>query len=312
MNKILIQILTKNNEATIEQAIKSVQNIGKIQVLDFSSEDETKTIVANLGVNLIHVSGDRSKVRNDNFKKSQYEWMLALEPWEILTEGEDLIINQTPGDYQVFVINDDTITKETRLIHKSQQGQFVYPVFETYQTNKTKKLSCMIKTLPHKEINNTKQIQEWKQREPLSNQPLYYEAIDYLKQEKYDDFIVAAQTYLFNCNKMNMTVGMLRYYLAMIFCYIKKDPKQALENLMIPLPLKPLMSEFWCLLGDIHYFLLQKYDKAKVFYHNAKIMGTRRKISDDWPIQLSKYKDYPNKMIDSCNKIEEQKKLILL
>ena len=62
---------------------------------------------------------------------------------------------------------------------------------------------------------------------------------------------------------------------------------------------KPLMAEYWCVLGDIHYRANQ-YKKALAFYENALILGSKRPGIDEWPVEISKYKDYPKKMIESC------------
>jgi tetratricopeptide (TPR) repeat protein len=66
------------------------------------------------------------------------------------------------------------------------------------------------------------------------------------------------------------------------------------------------MAEFWCLLGDI-YYKQNKYEKSIAFYQNAMDLGSRRKNSDTWPLEISKYKTYPSKMINNCNKMINQK-----
>jgi tetratricopeptide (TPR) repeat protein len=90
--------------------------------------------------------------------------------------------------------------------------------------------------------------------------------------------------------------------MATVYCYVLKDQRKALELLMYCFAEKPLMAEFWCLLGDI-YYEADEYGKAKCFYENAKILGSRRLNSDEWPFDISKYKDYPDKMIASCDEV---------
>ena len=62
------------------------------------------------------------------------------------------------------------------------------------------------------------------------------------------------------------------------------------------------MAEFWCLLGDI-YYASGDHDRAYDFYQNGMLLGQRRKKSSDWPMELSKYKEYPEKMMASCVKL---------
>jgi tetratricopeptide (TPR) repeat protein len=90
----------------------------------------------------------------------------------------------------------------------------------------------------------------------------------------------------------------------MVYCYIKYDYKSALESILPCIAKKPTMAEFWCLLADI-YYATKDYEKAKSFYENAIILGGKRLRSDEWPLEVSKYKDYPQKMIDSCEKIKQ-------
>ena len=65
----------------------------------------------------------------------------------------------------------------------------------------------------------------------------------------------------------------------------------------------PTMAEFWCLLADIFY-AINDCEKALCFYENAKILGSRRLKSCDYPMEISKYQEYPNKMIEACKSLK--------
>ena len=84
----------------------------------------------------------------------------------------------------------------------------------------------------------------------------------------------------------------------------KKDFENAVKSLIPCLAEKPTNGEFWCLLGDI-YYCLKDYERAKSFYENAKILGSRRLNDDDYPMEISKYKEYPEKLIKSCDAIKQ-------
>ena len=99
---------------------------------------------------------------------------------------------------------------------------------------------------------------------------------------------------------------MIRYYYAMTMLIYKKSYKPALQNINLCLCAKPLMAEFWCLMADVYYHLLNKFSEAKFFYENAIFMGSRRMKNDVNPIDLDKYKAYPNKMIKSCEQLLQQ------
>ena len=100
-----------------------------------------------------------------------------------------------------------------------------------------------------------------------------------------------------------MSSVMLRYYYAYVQLIHFKDAQACLKNINLCLCAKPLMSEFWCLMADVYYHLLHQFQFAKEFYENAIIMGNKRLKTDKYPMDISKYKSYPLKMIDSCDKI---------
>ena len=96
---------------------------------------------------------------------------------------------------------------------------------------------------------------------------------------------------------------MMKYYIPQIKLHTNSI-KEAAECAATCLSYRPYMSEFWCLLGDI-YYKQKRYKKAKSLYENAIIIGSQRKSTDNLPIEIKKYKEYPNKMIENVIKIEK-------
>ena len=76
--------------------------------------------------------------------------------------------------------------------------------------------------------------------------------------------------------------------------------------------MKPIMAEYWCVLGDVYYHLAGDYDRAKRFYRNAIILGQKRKEDDMWPVELSKYNTYPEKMIKSCEELLKSNEFVMM
>ena len=105
-----------------------------------------------------------------------------------------------------------------------------------------------------------------------------------------------------------MSFYMTHYYLALVYCYVKKNYNKSLEHIFYCVIKNPTMAEFWCLIGDCFY-KMNLYEKAWNFYQNAKILGSRRLASCDWPMEMSKYNDYPEKMMESCKKIMDETKI---
>ena len=96
----------------------------------------------------------------------------------------------------------------------------------------------------------------------------------------------------------SMAVIMTRYYRAMVAGLARNKPREAIENLLVCLTARTTMAEFWCLLGDV-FLASERGDMAKEFYRNAVDFGKGRDFGDPWPVQLSKYKDYPEAKLAS-------------
>jgi len=246
---------------------------------------------------------DRSELRNELI--TQTNWQMYFNSGETLAYGsQDILkaINGPIASYRLPIFQGDIITKQIRLWHIKRKLKFSNPIFECLIDKDAKDLNSIIYSTTSISPKTLEYIKRWKEQYPTSPEPYYYEACVFLSQKKYNEFLSAASLYLFRDKKKQMPVTMTRYYCAMVYCYVKKDAEQAIKNLLPCLVVKPLMSEFWCLLGDVYYHLLKKYKKAVAFYENALILGQNRLQSDDWPMEINKYKAYPLKMKESCEK----------
>lgn len=311
-----IQMITYNNESTLDASLSSLAGLGDIIIVDRGSSDSTCEIARkHKATVMVDSTTPRNIIRNKLIEKS--DWHMVVEPWETLATEHQSIndLLKQPAAFRVMVSFDDIITKETRIFHKDTKLSFEYPIFESLKPdNKAEVVDAILCASPHETsyLNTLKQIKEWQISKPNDPQSYYYEAFCHLANSSYKEFIRSAENYLFRCTSMAMSVAMTRYYLAYVYCHLNRNAKLSLDNLIVLLSSKPLMAEAWCLLGDIHYFLVIDFDKAKHFYEMAITFGKRRKITDTWPIQLSKYSSYPQQMINSCSGIYNHKQLIQL
>jgi tetratricopeptide (TPR) repeat protein len=294
-------LLIRNNLAT--EALKSLNDL-KIKPLigNIGSVEYPGAIKFSLNNNL-------SQVRNTLIDKSE-DWIFYIEPWETLLEGNELIkkiILGEPKAYRVNVILGDTITKQVRIWHKSLDLKFKNPVFEFIDV----KAPCQPIYINSHEVDDTEfkldLTKKWKEKNPVIPEPHYYLAFLLLRQKKWDEFINTANHFLFLNKTESMTVIITKYYLSMIFCHIKKDYQKAVYLILECLAKQPLLAEFWCLLADI-YFSANDFLKAKEFYQNAILLGTHRILDDEYPIEISKYKEYPEKMMTACDSAVEKSK----
>jgi len=298
-------ILTKNNEKTIEKALISLSSIknNHIIVADLGSSDATVSICENYGIDVLRVPYmSRCDARNHIITKNS-GWQMYVEPWEVLTMGHQDLTKVSHGAYYVTIVQNGTLTKEIRLWNGNYK--FVNPIFEHLKTYTNQELNIIIYSdggLSY--VDAMEGIESWKKHEPLSSEPFYYQTCMLLTEGKYDEFIKISEHYMFLNKEASMSSTMNSYYYALVQI-LKKNAKPAIQNLTLCLHANPLMAEFWCLIGDVHYHILSDFTKAKIFYKNAIVLGANRLKNDKWPMDIAKYKSYPNKMIKSCNQILE-------
>jgi len=302
---LIVQLLTKNNSLTVGKSIESIVSLNaKVVVGDLGSTDKTIDICEYYGVQVRRLAGmSRSEARN---QLTEDGWNMMMEPWEILSRGHQHARSISECSY-AKIIREKTISKEIRFW---EEGTFINPIYERLDAETSHEANVVFYCIgqrDHKE--DLKLIEEWKSREPFSSAPYYYQASALLALGQHDEFLKIANHYLFLDSK-SMSSVMTRYYLAYVFLS-KKEFRPALQNLNLCLCARPLMAEFWCLMADVYYHLLKKFDQAKEFYENALILGARRLSSDKWPMDISKYSKYPRMMIESCDKITENKSVYL-
>lgn len=303
-----MQILVKDDENTIHRTLNSIFALKpQIVIGDLGCSDNSINICRQFGATIVKVEGtDRSKIRNDLLKDG---WQMYVEPGEFLAYG-DVKLDSLTRDrgYYFQIFRGNIVTKEIRLWHVSSGLRFKNPVYECVVDKNATDLNVVIYS--QAQLTNLRDrmeaIRKWKQSYPAASEPYYYEACAYLSQGKYDDFLKSAHNYLFRNDIKPMPVTMTRYYCAMTYCHIMQDAPNAIKFILPCLATRPLMAEFWCLLGDIYYTLIRKYDKARDFYDNAIELGSMRLKTDNWPLEISKYKEYPEEMKTKCNKIIEQ------
>lgn len=302
---LIVQMLTKNNGQTVRAALESVAALKpKYVVGDLGSTDDTLSVCREFGaeVHELHQGYPRHVARNKLIDRAGSQHMFWLEPWEAVVQGHGAIRSFKGGNAYATIIQNKTLTYDVRLW--DGEARFVNPAFERLDVDDAPQSQVAIFSRGGMDLEAaTAAIQKWKADEPLAKSPYYYHACVLLAQGDYDEFLKMADQYLF-MDKTNSTPAiMLRYYYAMAQVIHKRAYKPALQNLTICLAAKPLMAEFWCLQGDVYYHLLHRFHQAKEFYENATVLGARRLRTDRWPMDLAKYREYPEKMMESCDKI---------
>jgi len=298
---INVQILTYNNQSTVRRAIESLISINaEVTVGDLGSTDNTVPICENLGAIVEHFGGvDRATARNRLAKPGLN---LAMEPWEVLVQGK---VDSIADCAYVTVINRRILTREIRLWKFG--ALHINPTFESLDCSAQIESDIVLSSIGRRDFEYDRtMIDLWKKQHPTAPEPYYCSSGIELAEAKYDEFMRNAEHYLFLDRTQRMTTVMTRYYLAMTYLVHRRQARPSLQNINLCLCARPLMAEFWCLMGDIYYHLLKNFRAAMEFYENAIILGSRRLKSDRWPMDISKYRDYPDKMIESCKSLSEK------
>jgi|688.fasta_scaffold182413_4 tetratricopeptide (TPR) repeat protein len=293
-----IQIITKNNEKTIKDTLESIKQINceKI-IIDLGSKDETLKICSQYDVLIANTSEhDLSKIRNEFSKEINF----YINPWEVLIQGHEKI-NSIKETCKVYIFQNDIITKDIRIWTKDEI--FINPIYETIiNKNAIIDNEIIISSKGNPEDSEKiKVLEKWKSQKPFDSNIYYYLAFYYLSKRDYKKFFNYSQEYYLREKEIDTSYIMMRYYSSQINLHLG-NIQRSIEDCLICLAIKPEMSEYWCLLGDI-YYRQNQYKKSKEFYKNAILVGKNRKTNDDYPIEIKKYKEYPDRMVENIEKI---------
>ena len=311
---LTIHLLTKDNANTILPCLDSLNQINcQLLVGDLGSRDNTLHICNSFKAKIIKLSlnDDISNARNHMIAASTTPWQMMIEPWEVLISGIDEIkkaIASQQSCYRFNIIENDIASKSSRLWHRNKNSKFENPIFSTL-SGSAEDLPVFLSALPHGDALNIKGLAfKWHQRQPLLAEPTYYLSCMELTNKNWDSFLNYADLYLHREKKRPMSFYMTHYYMAMVYLLIKKDYQASLKHIVTCTIQHPTMAEFWCLLADIYYDL-SDYKRAYELYENALLLGQRRKKDTEWPMEISKYKEYPEKMMSACNNLNKHAKV---
>lgn len=311
--KLTTCLLVKNKNQSIEAAVASAAPLGRILIGDIGKE-RTVGLSSSQKATVIPLpwSGNYSASKNQLLSHVQTPWVLFLEPWEVIAQGQKEIIDATEGaaaSYYLQSLKPGLITKETRLWNRSKKLIFSNPIYESVYDPTAQFIDAIIFGQQKTDlVEDDKIIREWINRRPTSAEPHYCLAHHLLASGKHEEFLDVSSHYLFLQNS-GMSAVLTHYYRAMVLCYSKVDLNEAVKEILPCIAVKPTMAEFWCLLGDIFYRGKQ-YEKAKVYYQAAIDIGSKRRRDDTWPVEIAKYHEHPSRMLDSCRKIMSESQII--
>jgi len=231
-------------------------------------------------------------------------WNFFIEPWEALVQGHHLIDSCDGVHRYATIVNNKVVSKEVRF-WKGRNHKFQNPVYERLISDCDEEVGTVFYSSGRTDYDDVlRRIESWKKDKPTAISPWYYEACTLLAQGNWARFMPISEHYMALDPSNSMSAIMNRYYYAMASIVYSKKIRPALQNLTLCLSERPLMAEFWCLMGDAFYHLSRDFKRAQTFYGDAMKLGARRLRTDKWPMDLTKYRAYPEKMIESCQKLQ--------
>lgn len=299
---LTVQILLRNNRETIGRTLDSVSGLGKIMIGNLESNDGSLEVCSSYDLDIVDVGKKRdfSLIRNGLAGEGLNFY---LEAWEFLARGREEIIS-ADGGRQACVISGGMASKETR-IWQGKNG-FANPVYETIidqSASYDPRIVIVSGDAPNLGSERRELVKKWLESRPTACEPYYYMACSCLYERKYEDFFFYASKYLAIERNPGVESVLLCYHMAQIELHTGRL-NDASSHIVFCLSVRPMMAEFWCLLGDLFY-KQNKFGKARSIYENAIIIGKSRKNSDSYPVEISKYKEYPTKMINNIDEISE-------
>jgi tetratricopeptide (TPR) repeat protein len=295
---LTIYLLTRNNAPTIQKTLESILSLeGRILVGDLGSTDETVSLCEN-HAEVFRLGDMRRDAARNHLLEYESDLNFFIEPWEILAMGNASV--EAPC-YTKIMNSNKLITKEIRFWKPGVR--FINHTYERLNVETNRESNVVLYSTGQRDYDyDLPLLEQWKADKPTDAAPYYYHACILLAQGKIREFFHMAEHYLFIDSK-SMSATMLRYYMAMAYLVHERKSTPALQNLNLCLSAQPLMAEFWCLMADVYYHILNRFDSALEFYENAIIMGSRRLKNDKWPMDIAKYREYPQKMMKSCVEI---------
>jgi tetratricopeptide (TPR) repeat protein len=291
-------ILTKNHINDIGKTLDSVKDIGPVLVADLGGTDGTVDFCRSVGAKVYSVKfdNDYSSIKNLLAKKAETDFLFWLEPGEEIVSGFEYFDSLKDDMYRVMMIEGDLLVKQPRIYRKGK-ATFSRPVFEGVEDKAKTTLPIVIGGASHPDLRAIADcLSLWQNREALNSDIDYYQSCHHLLTKQYERFLASAEKYLFQNKTLDDNTVLTRYYMATLLK--KRDANKSLKLILECISARPLMAEFWCLLGDLYLSEFKQLDRAYVFYENALLLGGRRLEEDTMPMEISKYDEYPRRMME--------------
>lgn len=287
-------MLVRNNGDTVARTLQSLEGLdARVVVGDLGSSDGTPDICRGYGAEVVRLKwqNDYSLARNALVADGMN---MMIEPWEVLAAGAGALAG-CEGNFNVTVVRGGVVSREIRLW---RDLRFRNPAYETLEDDSAgflAEVAIVSRGGPDRRLETLEICRAWAASRPTSPDPWYYSAFASLALGMTDEFLVRSERFMAMTGKFGHAEIQVCYRMAMALA-ARKEHSKAMQVVAGCIFHRPAFAEFWCLAGDI-FLVNGDRGRARIMYLNALTVGSRRIASDPSPLELSKYKDHPEKML---------------
>jgi len=314
---ISVQMIVKDEEAQLPRILASLIPLRPAEVLigDTGSSDRTKEIAEWFGCKVFDVKwGDHfAEARNAVCDEAEQPWCFWIDADEELMESsaqamrKKIIQKRLVGNHHLIRFTEPPLSMYQVRLWKREPGQKPWRgrVHEKIWMNGPEpEVHADIVVIqhgddrrPHKLERNMLLLQKAMKEEPDNHYNLFHAAVLSNMMNQHGDSQRYAERYMNLAPREDIKTKLyIMYLLAWNATFIHRDYQKAVNMLASAISVDPCAAEFWCLLGDVYWWLNRKQD-AFAFYENAICLGKAHPDSF-WLVDLRKYDEYPREQLE--------------
>lgn len=314
---ISVQMIVKDEEAVLPRVLSSLIALRPAEVIvgDTGSSDKTKAIAQWFGCKVLDIPWEDhfAEARNKVCDEAEQTWCLWIDADEELTESSAKNLrkkiqgNKIHNDHHLIRFTEPPLTMYQVRLWKRKEGEKPWRgrVHEKIWMNGPEPdvhhdiviIQHNDDRRPGKLDRNMRLLKMAMEEQPDNHYNLFHAAVLSNMMNNHNESQRYAEKYMSLSPREDIKTKLyIQYLLAWNATFIHRDYQKAVNLTASALSVDPCAAEFWCLMGDIYWWLDRKSD-AYIFYENALDLGSAHPESF-WLIDLRKYDQYPREQLE--------------
>ena len=314
---ISVQMIVKDEEGQLPRILASLIPLQPAEVLvgDTGSSDQTQTIAKWFGCKVLNIEWQDhfAEARNMVCDEAEQPWCFWIDADEELMESsakalrKKIIQKKLEGDHHLIRFTEPPLSMYQMRLWKREPGEKPWrgrvhekiwmdgPEPEVHhdiiviQHNDERR--------PRKLERNMDLLKRAMKEEPDNHYNLFHAAVLSNMMNRHDDSQKYAEKYMHLAPREDIRTKLyIQYLLAWNATFVHRNYQQAVNLLTSAISVDPCAAEFWCLLGDVYWWIGRKADTF-TFYENALYLGQAHPESF-WLVDLRKYDEYPREQLE--------------